>query len=834
MQLPTEDSNIAPTSSDPSDTIALELRGRQPTGTCAAVAEPVHEDSNSISGSRSSTLSDQSKTTDDKGSGIIRPALAGLGIEVKEYNDALMDIRPLGISHVAVLPELILVGDQSSGKSSLMSALAQLKKEYDYCPPPTRRIKQFNVNKNQPFPPWVEKSSTETITFKTIYEHEGTVDIAEILRWAQLANLNPSQNPKQFVPSEGSYAKETSLETAQKSSEARFSPNVVLLEMKGPTFTDASFVDLPGIFAISDVKEDDYLVEVVANLTRKYVSCPEAIIMLALPMDQDIDNSKTLKVIRELNAESRTIGIITKADRPNFNIRGTIDYWLAVLNEKKQKVKENGFYITSLPPDKTFDGLAAWEESFFRAGLQNWPHEFDEFVHRCGIAQLRPFLKKELGNAFAGSLPVTKQRLQARLHEVQCQLNELPDLPENVEHEVRTKLKNLYRTAQQAPLETAEQPAGQTPRPKPQLGPKQAVIISVSEDSENESMKTKRAAPRGANSTPKRRRLCDIPPATAVKSETKSAAASLSDSPPGSKSQEMKLSLLEIRKNIELTTRGGFGDVIPFQIHESLCLGAVSQWERVVENYIDSATKLLKKAIIRALKMSLAEFSKRLIYEKSVRLLTTIVDKESAYQRGRLMELYRNETYRAVTINEGGLNDIKCKEKELLENRRLFTRAQFEGLIDEDEVFKLDEEMSREEKLEQSKLLDRMRKQLPEDDFQREIDVAAKVRAYYSIAVTRFVDNCSIDLNSQLFRHFRDEELDSFMDKELGLFPYPTQETYARLMEEDAETAQRRDRLKKEESQLETAVERIVKLERTLTGVAPHADEPSKDGKSEN
>jgi GTP-binding protein EngB required for normal cell division len=46
---------------------------------------------------------------------------------LKEYNDALGDIQPLGVSHVAVLPELVLVGDQSSGKSSLMSALARLR-----------------------------------------------------------------------------------------------------------------------------------------------------------------------------------------------------------------------------------------------------------------------------------------------------------------------------------------------------------------------------------------------------------------------------------------------------------------------------------------------------------------------------------------------------------------------------------------------------------------------------------------------------------------------------------------------------------------------------------
>jgi len=45
---------------------------------------------------------------------------------MKEVNDTLGDLQLLGVSHDVPLPELVLVGDQSSGKSSLMSALARL------------------------------------------------------------------------------------------------------------------------------------------------------------------------------------------------------------------------------------------------------------------------------------------------------------------------------------------------------------------------------------------------------------------------------------------------------------------------------------------------------------------------------------------------------------------------------------------------------------------------------------------------------------------------------------------------------------------------------------
>jgi hypothetical protein len=238
----------------------------------------------------------------------------------------------------------------------------------------------------------------ETKVFKTIYEQD-SISIDEILRWAQIANLNPNQNPQQFVPGEGSYAKENDLETAKHATEARFSPNVVSLEMKGPEFPDLSFYDLPGIFANAETKVDDYLVDVVENLTRKYVTRDEAIIMLALPMDLDVDNSRTFRVIRESDAEARTIGVLTKADRPDFNIPDKVAYWLAVLEGKKQHVEK--LFVTSLPPDEGIDNLAAWEESFFRVGVKNWPRAFDSFVGLCGVDQLRLFITSKLGEAFA-------------------------------------------------------------------------------------------------------------------------------------------------------------------------------------------------------------------------------------------------------------------------------------------------------------------------------------------------------------------------------------------------------------------------------------------------
>lgn len=49
-----------------------------------------------------------------------------LGKKLKAHNDTLGELQGLGVSHDVPLPELVLVGDQSAGKSSVMSGLANL------------------------------------------------------------------------------------------------------------------------------------------------------------------------------------------------------------------------------------------------------------------------------------------------------------------------------------------------------------------------------------------------------------------------------------------------------------------------------------------------------------------------------------------------------------------------------------------------------------------------------------------------------------------------------------------------------------------------------------
>lgn len=344
-----------------------------------------------------------------------------IALKLRSYHDTLGTLQQLGISHDVHLPELVLVGDQSAGKSSLMSSLADLSLPHSEstctrCPTHIRlsRSNEFScrvslqqdwrlvadngstvasrVDERTPFPPW-ERQDRQVKEFKTVYEKS---ELEEVLQWAQIAILSHNQPHELFIPGSGDIASTSSTEVALARSHAKFSPNTVALEIKGPEIPDLSFYDLPGLFQSPPHEEDRYLVNVVDNLVRRFLQNKEAIVMWAVPMNADPDTSKTLSIIRELQAQGRTIGVMTKADLLPPGNRGQ---WLRILNGSSHQVGE-GYFITSKSPDG-IDRQQQWEHQFFDNNSERWPDEFQGFRHRCGVENLKAFLVQKLGGKFA-------------------------------------------------------------------------------------------------------------------------------------------------------------------------------------------------------------------------------------------------------------------------------------------------------------------------------------------------------------------------------------------------------------------------------------------------
>lgn len=159
---------------------------------------------------------------------------------------------------------------------------------------------------NNPFPPWEENATINIKQFKTISNKS---ELENVLRWAQIALLNPSQDHRTFIPGSGAIAQAGRGQDFKH--EADYSPNIVALEISGPRLPALSFYDLPGVFNSSANKEERYLVKVFENMIKKYIQHEKALIICTMPMATDPANSRTFSLITSMKADKRTIGVLT-------------------------------------------------------------------------------------------------------------------------------------------------------------------------------------------------------------------------------------------------------------------------------------------------------------------------------------------------------------------------------------------------------------------------------------------------------------------------------------------------------------------------------------------
>ncbi|KAI0105017.1 dynamin family protein [Nemania sp. FL0031] len=795
------------------------------------------------------------------------PTFTNIGVKLRAFNNTVGNLQQLGVSHVAELPELVLVGDQSAGKSSLMSGLARVDLprsagvgtrcplhirlidssnahwsctvalQLDYNFEPKGKIKKSDVTAANPFPPWVKKSHRDIKIFKTIFDPS---EIEEVLRWAQVAILNPNKDHEFYVPGEGAIAKSQDLAETARTAAAQFSPNIISLEIKGPELPGLSFYDLPGVFLSPDQEEDEYIVKVVRNLTRHYIQRQGAIIMWALPMNADPENSISLGIIREAKAADRTIGIMTKADKLAPENQ---EQWLAMFRGEKQSVG-HGFFATSRPPDERLESAGKWEELFFAHEVGAWPAEFQEFRDKCGVNLLGEYISLQLGDAFAQSLPSIKAKVYNRLRDIERQLNGLPEIPSNVEHEVKKSLYQFLGKMKTAIKDSEFSSEWNTlnnqfrdiifkikPTCRVKEPAAQTIDLSDADTEISATVTPKRPRPSDSTmrSTPsKRPRQDNETPITPVKQESFSASSFFRASSVISTGvAEMQspfvgfrnlgrlaMDIRDIRNQVRKKQRPGMPrDLVPDEVRETMCLDAVKKWQGPLETYMDKTAELLEKVTNTALEESLGVLRRRLIFKECQAHLKRFIDQIVANQRARLSELYDAETYQMFTMNEDAFIRYKAKELEQLRRARAIYRLKAVALVEWNYEIKMIEDMSDDERSKEHRMLAQHLPKIGNDPYETEIEVAAFVRGYYNTAATRFVEGVTMSVNSKLLRIIGSSELDMSMDHELGLFGKTTSNVYEHLMEEDVKTASLREQLRGEMDKLSQAMSSINSLE---------------------
>ncbi|KAH6886276.1 P-loop containing nucleoside triphosphate hydrolase protein [Thelonectria olida] len=304
-------------------------------------------------------------------------------------------LSALGIGRLVNLPQIIVVGGQSSGKSSVLEALTRFR-----------------------FP--VEEGGCTRFATEIIlrYAEETRVDIS--VKFADISKSVKTFQRTSFSENDlPGIVKEARDSMDFSGGNRGFSKDVLRLEIEGPNMHPLTLVDLPGIY--QNETEDQTLegMEIVNETVEGYMKQKNSIILAVIAANTDLANHIALRKVKEHDASrERTIGVITKPDLalPGYDHERT--YIRVAQNEESTQRLRLGWHVVRNRAENE-PNLAernAIEDRFFSSGAWNSIPAEDR-----GVVSLRIKLSRvqfhHIGNALPGVIDEIEKKHEERLAE---------------------------------------------------------------------------------------------------------------------------------------------------------------------------------------------------------------------------------------------------------------------------------------------------------------------------------------------------------------------------------------------------------------------------------
>ncbi|OWK52511.1 Interferon-induced GTP-binding protein Mx [Lonchura striata] len=230
--------------------------------------------------------------------------------KIRPCIDLVDSLRALGIEKDLSLPAIAVIGDQSSGKSSVLEALSGVALPrgngiVTRCP---LELKLRRLPEGQA---WQGKISYRNVTLDL--QHASEVDRA--IRQAQDIVAGPR---------------------------SAISGQLISLEIRSPDVPDLTLIDLPGIARVAVGDQPKDIGDQIKSLLKRIIGCKETINLVVVPCNVDIATTEALKMAQEVDPTGqRTIGILTK---PDLVDRGTEEAIVKILRNRVIPLKK-GYMI---------------------------------------------------------------------------------------------------------------------------------------------------------------------------------------------------------------------------------------------------------------------------------------------------------------------------------------------------------------------------------------------------------------------------------------------------------------------------------------------------------
>lgn len=302
-----------------------------------------------------------------------------------------------GLANPIDLPQIVVVGSQSSGKSSVLESIVG----FDFLP------RGNGVVTRSPILIQLNKLKTEAISTTT----------TPLEKWVEFLH-----KPGKIYTSEYEIQEEIMKETERVAGKNKqLSPNALIMKVYSKHVVDLTLIDLPGLTKVPVGDQPQDIEKLVRAMIHSYIEKLNTIILAVHPANTDLATSDALQMARRVDPNGlRTLGVITKLDLMDSGTNGldmllgrTIPLsrgYVGVVN-RSQSDLEGKISITESREN---------EDIFFHQHPIYAPH-----ASKMGSQYLASTLSSMLMEHIRNVLPTIRTRLSTQLSDIRKQLNDL-------------------------------------------------------------------------------------------------------------------------------------------------------------------------------------------------------------------------------------------------------------------------------------------------------------------------------------------------------------------------------------------------------------------------
>ncbi|KAI3436285.1 hypothetical protein D9Q98_002338 [Chlorella vulgaris] len=318
-----------------------------------------------------------------QGSNMSFLASGSLGESIIPAINKLQDVFSQLAADVKLdLPQIAVVGSQSSGKSSVLEALVGR----DFLP------RGSNIVTRRPLILQLVKTAPTT---------------GQFAEWGEFLHLQG----KRFYDFERIRQEILTDTEREVGSNKGISQKPIRLKIFSPNVLTMTLVDLPGITRVPVGDQPSDIEGRLRAMIMDYIKAPSCLILAVSPANQDIVNSDAIDMARQVDPEGRrTIGVLTKLDIMD---RGTDA--VAVLKNEAVPLALGfvGVVLRSqedIANRRSMGDARLAERSFFEAHP-----EYLEVAPQCGVGHLARVLNTLLVEHIRGLLPSLRGKIEVAL-----------------------------------------------------------------------------------------------------------------------------------------------------------------------------------------------------------------------------------------------------------------------------------------------------------------------------------------------------------------------------------------------------------------------------------